>query len=109
MNRLKVWAIYFAYALIFLPVFAVMLCILTAALVLIPLGIFSAIMGALLVAFDLPFVVTELSPLLMLLGGAFVTFASAFFGFVAVKLGFLVSRLFLFLRRRCDRLRGWTY
>ena len=107
MNRLKVWAIYLAYGLLFAAVSAVMLCVLTAALICIPAGVFVGIMGGLLMLFDFPFIVTELSPITMLFSGFFAAFASAFLGFAAIKAGFLLSRLFLFVRRRCDRLRGW--
>lgn len=107
MTRLKVSMIYLAYALLFVAVFAVMLAVLTAAVLLIPAGLLFAVLGGAMLAFDAGFILTELSPLVMLFGGLFTSSISAFAGLCAVKLGMLIWRLFLKVRRRCDRLRGW--
>lgn len=107
MTRLKVWCIYSGYTVLFAVTFVVILAVLTGALVMVPTGIFfGAVGGALLIA-DTPYIVTELSPKLMLFGGLFAAFAAAFLGFAAVKIGFLISRLFRCVRKHCDRLRGW--
>ena len=57
--------------------------------------------------FNAQFIVTSLSPELMLFGGLAAVFAAAFCGLLAVKAGFCISRLFLRVKRRCDLLRGW--
>lgn len=107
MNRYKVWGIYSAYAVVFAVVFAVMLAVLSAAVLCFPAGVLFAVLGGAMLVFDVSFVITELSPLLMLFGGLFATFASAFVALLAVKAGFAVAKLFNIVRRRCDRLRGW--
>lgn len=107
MNRYKVWGIYSAYAVVFAVVFAVMLAVLSAAVLCLPAGLLFAVLGAAMLVFDVSFVITELSPLLMLFGGLFAACASVLAALLAVKVGFAVSRLFAAVRRRCDRLRGW--
>ncbi len=106
---IKAYAIKSAYALLFALCAAVMLCVLTAALVLIPFGVFAAIMGGLLLAFDFPFIITDFPPVLMLFGGLTAAFAAAFFGFLAVKLGLLMGRLWLFVRKRCEKIGGCCF
>lgn len=107
MTRLKVCSLYLAYALLFIVVFAVMLAVLTAAVLLIPSGLLFAVLGAAMLVFDTEFILTELSPLIMLFGGLFAASFSAFLGLCSVKLGIFIARLFLKVRRVCDRLRGW--
>lgn len=107
MIRLKVWSIYFGFALLFTAVCAVMLAVLTAALIAVPAGLLVGVMGAALLIFESPFIVTDLSPELMLFGGFCAAFSAAFLGFAVIKAGFAASRLFLYVRKRCDRLRGW--
>lgn len=107
MNRYKVWGMYSAYAVFFAVVFVVMLAMLSAAVLCIPAGILFAVLGGVMLMFDASFVITELSPLLMLFGGLFVTFASVFAALLAVKAGFGAAALFVVVRRRCDKLRGW--
>ncbi len=104
---LKVRGLYLAYALLFAVVFVIILAAVSAAMLLIPSGLlFSVLGGAMLVA-DADFILTELSPLVMLFGGLFVACASAFVGLCTVKLGFFAARLFLKVRSTCDRMRGW--
>ena len=106
-TRLKVRGLYLAYALLFAVVFAVMLAVLTSAVLLIPAGLLFAVLGGAMLVFDTGFILTELSPLIMLFGGLFAASLSAFAGLCAVRLGMLVWRLFLKVRCTCDRLRGW--
>ncbi len=107
MNRLKVWCIYAFYSVLFVLAFAVMLALITTALVCIPAGFFFALVGGAMLCFDTSFVLTALAPEIMLFGGLFIAAFTAFLGFVAVKLGFAEAKLFCVLRRYCDRLRGW--
>ncbi len=107
MNRIKVWCYYSLYAVLFAVVFTVMLAVLSAAMVCVPAGILFAVLGGAMLSFEVSFVLTELSPLLMLFGGLFAACAAACMGLLSVKAGFAVSRLFLAVRRHCDRLRGW--
>lgn len=107
MNRIKVLCLYSAYAVLFAVVFVVMLAVLSAAVICIPAGILFAVLGGVMLVFDAEFVLTELSPLLMLFGGLCAASLSACIGLLCVKAGYAVARLFLVVRRRCDRLRGW--
>ncbi len=107
MARVKVWCLYTLYALLFAVVFAVMLVLLTAAVVGIPTGLLLGIFGVAVMLFEADFIVTELSSTLMIFGGLSGSFLSAFLGLVALKAGFMVSRLFCRVKRRCDKLRGW--
>lgn len=107
MNRYKVWGLYSAYAVVFAVSFIVMLAVLSAAVLCFPAGLLFAVLGGVMLVFEVSFVITELSPLLMLFGGLFAAFASAFVTLLAVKAGFAVAKLFCVIRRRCDRLRGW--
>lgn len=107
MDRVKVWGIYSAYSILFAAVFVVMLAVLTASVAALPAGLLFAVLGGVMLVFDVSFVLTELSPFIMLFGGLFAACAAVVCGLLAVKAGFGVSRLFTVLRRRCDRLRGW--
>ena len=107
MIRLKVQVLYMLFFLLFAAVAVAMLAVLTAAFVCVPSGIFAAVLGGVLMSFDLPFIVTELSPVLMVYGGLFAACFALFLAFAAVKAGMAVSKLFLVIRRYCDRLRGW--
>ncbi len=107
MAMLKVRMLYLAYALLFAVVFAVMLAAITAAVFLIPAGLLFSVLGGAMLAFRVDFILTELSPVVMLFGGLFAASASAFVALCSVRLGMLVWRLWLRVRRTCDRLRGW--
>lgn len=107
MNRLKVWAIYAGFAVLFAAVFAVMLVLLVTAVIGVPAGIMLGVFGLAIRLFRVDFIITELSPLMMIFGGAAGAFACAFCGLLGVKAGFMISRLFLSAQRVCDRLRGW--
>lgn len=103
----RVWTAYFAYLILFLVTFAVMLLLLTLAAVGIPMGIIFGVFGVAIELFKADFIITELAPELMIFGGLTAACGTAFCGLLAVKAGFIVSRLFLKIKRRCDRLRGW--
>ncbi len=107
MTRLKVGALYLAYTLVFIVAFAVMLAAISAAVLLIPAGLLFAVLGGAMLAIETEFILTELSPVIMLFGGLFAASFSAFVGLCSVRLGMLVWRLFLKIRRSCDRMRGW--
>lgn len=104
----KVKAAYFAYMIVFLTTFAVMLLFLTLAAVGIPMGIIFGVFGIAIKLFKADFIITQLAPELMIFGGLAAACGTAFCGLLAVKAGFMVSRLFLKIKRRCDRLRGWV-
>lgn len=107
MINFKVFLQYLAFWIIFIPVFFVMFVMLTAAVFVIPLGIIMAVFGVAMVMFKAKFVITELPAQVMLFGGLSGAFFAAFLGLLAVKLGFMISRRFLIVKRRCDRLRDW--
>ncbi len=103
----RVWAAYFGYMILFVMTFAVMLLFLTMAAVGIPMGVIFGVFGVAIELFKADFIITELAPELMIFGGLTAACGTAFCGLLAVKAGFMVSRLFLKIKRRCDRLRGW--
>lgn len=107
MAKFKVFLYYTGYWLFFAVTFAVMFVLLMIAAVGIPFGVMLLIFGAAALVFKEDLIITELAPQLMLFGGLSLIFLSAAFGLFAVKLGFFVSRRFLRLKRRCDRLRNW--
>lgn len=107
MNRVKVWAIYSGFAVLFAAVFAVMLVLLTVAVIGVPSGIMLAVFGLAIRLFSADFIITELPPVFMIFAGAAAASASAFCGLVGLKAGILTARLFAAARRVCDRLRGW--
>ena len=104
MIRFKVILMYAGFAAAFAACFAVMFIMLTAAVMGIPSGLMLAVLGFAILIFKADFVITELAPELMLFGGLSGAFAAAFLGAAAVKLGYIVSRLFLKVRRRGERL-----
>lgn len=105
--KFKVFVQYFLYWVTFIPVFCVMFVLLTTAVFVIPLGIMMAVFGIAIIMFKAKFVITELAPQVMLFGGLTGAFLAGFMGLAAIKLGFFISRRFLTVKRRCDRLRGW--
>lgn len=105
--KLRVFLIYCGFWLGFAVVFAVMFALLFAAAAGIPFGVMLAIFGTAASIFKEDLIITELAPRFMLFGGLALIFVSAAFGLVAVKLGFFISRRFLWVKRRCDRLRDW--
>ena len=107
MNRLKVWGYYSAYAVAFVVAFAVMLAVLSAAMICLPAGLLFGVVGAATLIMDSGFIVTDMSPQLMMFGGFFAVAASALCALLSVKGGIAMAHLFTAVRRRCDRLRGW--
>ena len=88
-------------------VFALMFLLLSAAVVGVPAGLILGFFGAATVLFKADFVITGVAPELLAFGGVAAAAAAAFLGLLAVKAGFAVSRLFIKVKKRCDRLRGW--
>lgn len=107
LEKLKVVALYTGFWLVFAVVFAVMFAMLAVCVVGIPFGLMMAVLGVAVLMFKADFVLTQLAPELMLFGGLAGAFFTAFLGTLAVKLGFIVSRFFLKIKRRCDALRNW--
>lgn len=107
MTAVKLWAMRIGFALLFIVVFAVMLALSCAAAFGIPAGLMFCFFGFAVKLFNAQFIMTALSPELMLFGGLAAAFGAAFCGFLAAKAGFAVSRLFLRVKRRCDLLQGW--
>lgn len=107
MKAAKVLAMKIGFILCFLAVFAVMLVLLSVAVFVFPAGLMVFVLGFAVKLFNAQFIVTSLSPELMLFGGLTSAFGAAFCGFAAVKAGFAVSRLYVKVRRKCDLLLGW--
>ena len=107
MARFKVFLYYTCYWLLFAIVFAVMFVLLIIAAAGIPFGVMLLIFGTAALVFKEDLIITELAPPLMLFGGLSMMFLSAACGLFAVKLGYFVSRRFLRIKRRCDKLRDW--
>ena len=106
MERFKVIALYTGFWLAFAACFAVMFIMFVLCAVGIPFRVMTAVLGVAVLAFRADFVLTQFAPEVMLFGGLAGAFFTAFLGALAVKLGFIISRLFLRIRRRCDALRG---
>lgn len=85
--------------------FAVMFVFLVAAVTGITAGVMLAVLGLAIIMFKASFIITELAPELMLFGGLCGAFFTAFLGMAAIKLGFMISRLFIRVKRQCDKLR----
>lgn len=107
MAKFKVFLYYTGYWIFFSIMFAVMFVLLIIAAAGIPFGVMLLIYGAAALVFKEDLIITELAPPLMLFGGLSLMFLSAACGLFAVKLGYVVSRRFLRVKRRCDRLREW--
>lgn len=107
MAKFKVFLYYTCFWFFFTILFAVMFVLLIIAAAGIPFGVMLLIFGAAALVFKEDLIITELAPQLMLFGGLSLIFLSAACGLFAVKLGYFVSRRFLRLKRRCDRLREW--
>lgn len=106
MERIKVIALYAGFWLAFAVCFAAMFTMFAACAIGVPFGLMTAVLGIAVLVFRADFVLTQLAPELMLFGGLGGAFFTAFLGALAVKLGFIISRLFLRTKRRCDALRS---
>lgn len=102
--KLRVFLIYCGFWLAFAVVFAVMFALLFTAAAGIPFGVMLVIFGTAASVFKEDLIITELAPRFMLFGGLAMICAAAACGLIAVKLGYFISRRFLWIRRRCDRL-----
>lgn len=107
MTGFKVFLYYTAYWIVFAVNFVVMFALLVVAAAGIPFGVMLIIFGTAALIFKEELIITELSPWSMLFGGIALIFLSAACGLFAVKLGYIVSRRFIRIKRRCDRLRDW--
>lgn len=107
MAKFKVFLYYTCFWLVFAVIFAVMFVLFIITAVGIPFGVMLMIFGSAALIFKEDLIITELAPQLMLFGGLSLMFLSAASGLFAAKLGFFVSRRFLKIKRRCDRLREW--
>lgn len=105
--KIKVFLYYTGFWIVFAAVFAMMFAMLAAAVMGVPFGLMMSVMGVAVLIFRADFVISELSPQLMVFAGLAGAFFAAFLGLLAVKMGYAVSRLFLRIKRRCDRLREW--
>lgn len=105
--RLRVFLIYCGFWIGFAIVFAVMFALLVAAAAGVPLGVMLVIFGTASSIFNEDLIITELAPRFMLFGGLSMIFLAAACGLIAVKLGFFISRRFIRVKRRCDKLRDW--
>lgn len=105
MIRFKIFLRYTAFWIFFAVCFAVMFVFLVAAVMGITTGVMLAVLGTAIIMFKASFIITELAPELMLFGGLCGAFFTAFLGMAAIKIGFVVSRMFLKVKRRCDKLR----
>lgn len=107
MTSFRVLVMKTGFAVLFLIVFAVMLALLCAAAFGIPAGIMVSIFGFAVKLFRAQFIVTSLSAETMLFGGLAAAFGAAFCGIAAVEIGYLISGVYLRVRRKCDILLGW--
>lgn len=105
--KIKVFLYYTGFWILFSISFAAMFGMLVCAVIGIPFGIMMAVFGVAVLVFRADFVISELSPELMLSLGLAEAFFTAFLGMLAIKLGYSISRLFLKVKRRCDKLRDW--
>ncbi len=90
---------------VFAVCFALMFAMLFAAVLGAAFGVIMAIFGTGVLLFRADFIISGIAPEIMLFGGLTMVFLSLFFGMAAVKIGFLVSRFFLWTRHHCDIMR----
>ena len=109
MIQFKIFFKYTLFWILFAVCFAVMFVFLAAAVMGITAGVMLAVLGTAIIMFKASFIISELAPELMLFGGLCGAFFTAFLGTSAIKIGFLVSRLFIRVKRQCDKLRESVY
>ncbi len=100
--------IFFRFAwfwIVFAVCFALMFVMLFAAVIGATFGVIMAIFGTGVLLFRADFIISGIAPEIMLFGGLTMVFLSLFLGMAAVKIGFMVSRFFLWTRRHCDKMR----
>ena len=105
MLQFKIFCRYTGFWIFFTICFAIMFTFLVAAVMGITSGLMLAVLGTAIIMFKANFIISELAPEIMLFGGLCGAFFTAFLGVTAIKIGFIVSKLFLRVRRRCDKLR----
>ena len=105
MIQFKIFFKYTLFWILFALCFAVMFVFLVAAVMGITSGVMLAVLGTAIIMFKASFIISELAPELMLFGGLCGAFFTAFLGAAAIKIGFLISRLFIRVKRQCDKLR----
>lgn len=104
MVRFKIFLKYTAFWIFFAMCFAVMFVFLTAAIMGVTSGVMLAVLGTAIIMFKAGFIISGLAPEIMLFGGLCGACFTAFLGMTAIKLGFCVSRLFIRIKRQCDKL-----
>lgn len=109
MIRFKIFLRYTTFWIFFAVCFAVMFVFLVAAVMGITSGIMLAVLGTAIIMFKAGFIISELAPELMLFGGLCGAFFTAFLGMTAIKIGFIISRVFIRVRRQCDKLMESCY
>lgn len=105
MTRFKIFLRYTAFWIFFAFCFAVMFVFLVAAVMGVTAGVMLAVLGIAIIMFKASFIISQLAPEIMLFGGLCGAFFTAFLGLSAIKIGFCVSRLFIKVKRQCDKLR----
>lgn len=105
MTRFKIFLRYTAFWLFFAVCFAVMFVFLIAAVMGVTAGVMLAVLGIAIIMFKADFIISQLAPELMLFGGLCGAFFTAFLGLCAIKIGFCVSKVFIKVKRQCDKLR----
>lgn len=105
MIRLGIALRYAGFFLIFIVSFAVMFVFLVSAVTGITAGIMLAVLGIAMIMFKADFIITALAPEIMLFGGLAGAFFTAFLGLLAVKIGYCVSKLFVKIGQKCERLK----
>ena len=105
MLRFKIFLRYTVFWIFFAVCFAVMFVFLVAAVMGITAGLMLAVLGTAIIMFKASFIISALAPELMLFGGLCGAFFTAFLGMTAIKIGFGVSKVFVRVRRRCEKLR----
>ena len=72
-------------------------------------GVMLAVLGTAIIMFKASFIISSLAPEIMLFGGLCGAFFAAFLGMAAIKLGYIVSRVFLRAGRKCNRMKENYY
>lgn len=105
MTRFKIFLRYTAFWIFFAVCFVVMFVFLMAAVMGVTAGVMLSVLGIAVIMFKADFIITQLAPEIMLFGGLCGAFFTAFLGLSAIKIGFCISRSFIKVKRKCDKLR----
>ena len=109
MLRLKIFLLYTLFWIFFALCFSVMFVFLVAGIMGVTAGVMLAVLGTAIIMFKASFIISALAPEIMLFGGLCGAFFAAFLGMTAIKIGFCVSRMFVRIGRRCNRMREKYY